>query len=48
MPGIDLTGYAALLGESLSSRVELLDRLLGDAHYPSLGRSPPSWRPRIS
>jgi hypothetical protein len=34
----DLTGYAALLGESLSSRVGLLERLLRDAHYPSLGQ----------
>jgi hypothetical protein len=31
----DLTGYAALLGESLSSKVGLLDRLLRNAHYPS-------------
>jgi len=34
---IDLTGYAALLGEGLSSKVGLLERLLADAHYPSLG-----------
>lgn len=34
----DLTGYAALLGESLASRVGLLERLLQSAHFPSLGR----------
>jgi hypothetical protein len=34
----DLTGFAALLGESLSSRVDLLERLLRGAHYPSLGQ----------
>jgi hypothetical protein len=38
MARTDLTGYAALFGEGLSSKVELLDRLIGDAHYPSLGR----------
>ena len=34
----DLTGYAALRGESLTSKVGLLDRLLQDVHYPSVGR----------
>jgi uncharacterized protein DUF6602 len=34
----DLTGFSALLGESLSSRVDLLERLLRGAHYPSLGQ----------
>lgn len=34
----DLTGFAALLGESLTARVGLLERLLGQAHYPSLGQ----------
>jgi hypothetical protein len=34
----DLTGYAALFGESLTSKVDLLGRLLGDSHYPSLGQ----------
>lgn len=34
----DLTGYAALLGESLTAKVDLLERLIGDAHYPSLGQ----------
>jgi hypothetical protein len=38
MPRTDLTGYAALFGESLSSKADLLDRLIGDAHYPSLGQ----------
>jgi hypothetical protein len=38
MSRTDLTGYAALFGESLSSKVDLLGRLIGDAHYPSLGR----------
>jgi hypothetical protein len=34
----DLTGFAALVGESLTARVELLDRLLQHAHYPSIGQ----------
>ena len=34
----DLTGYAALFGESLTSKVDLLGRLIGDSHYPSLGQ----------
>jgi hypothetical protein len=38
MERTDLTGYAALLGEGLSSKVGLLERLLRDAHYPSLGQ----------
>jgi hypothetical protein len=36
--GSDLTGYAALLGESFNSRIDLLSKILQDAHYPSLGR----------
>jgi hypothetical protein len=38
MTRTDLTGYAALFGESLTSKVNLLGRLLGDSHYPSLGQ----------
>jgi len=38
MEKADLTGFAALLGDSLTSRVGLLERLLRGAHYPSLGR----------
>jgi hypothetical protein len=38
MTRADLTGYAALFGESLTSKVDLLGRLLGDSHYPSLGQ----------
>jgi len=34
----DLTGYAALLGEGFASRIDLLGRILQEAHYPSLGR----------
>jgi hypothetical protein len=34
----DLTGYAALLGESFSTRVDLLERVIRGSHYPSLGR----------
>ena len=34
----DLTGFAALLGESLTSRVALLEQLLQGAHYPSVGQ----------
>jgi hypothetical protein len=34
----DLTGFAALLGESLSSRVGMLGQLLRNAHYPSIGQ----------
>lgn len=33
----DFTGYAALIGESFQSRVDLLGRLLQTRHYPSLG-----------
>jgi hypothetical protein len=33
----DLTGFAALLGESFSARVDLLSQVLQDAHYPSIG-----------
>jgi hypothetical protein len=35
---LTLTGYAALFGESISSKADLLDRLIGDAHYLSLGQ----------
>jgi hypothetical protein len=38
MKRTDLTGYAALLGEGLSSKVGLLERILRDVHYPSLGQ----------
>jgi len=38
MTSADLTGYAALFGESLTSKVDLLGRLIGDSHYPSLGQ----------
>lgn len=34
---IDLTGFAALLGESFASRIDLLAKVLRDAHFPSLG-----------
>jgi len=34
----DLIGYTALLGESVSSKVDLLDRLIGGAHHLSSGR----------
>jgi len=34
----DLTGYAALMGASFSSRVDLLQKVIQGAHYPSLGR----------
>jgi hypothetical protein len=34
----DLTGYAALLGESFSTRVNLLERVIRGSHHPSLGR----------
>jgi hypothetical protein len=33
----DFTGYAALIGESFQSRIDLLGRLLQTRHYPSLG-----------
>ena len=35
---VDLTGFAALLGESLAAQVGLLEKLLHKAHFPSLGR----------
>jgi hypothetical protein len=34
----DLTGYAALLGDSFSSRVDMLEQVIRGSHYPSLGR----------
>lgn len=34
----DLAGFAALLGESFRSRIDLLERVIERAHYPSLGR----------
>lgn len=34
----DLTGYATLLGESFSSKVNLLSQIVKHAHYPSIGR----------
>lgn len=33
----DLTGFAALLGESFSARIDLLAQIIQGAHYPSLG-----------
>jgi hypothetical protein len=33
----DLTGYAALYGESFSSRIDLVEKIIGGAHYPSIG-----------
>ncbi|WP_295482123.1 DUF6602 domain-containing protein [uncultured Pseudomonas sp.] len=33
----DLTGFAALLGESFSARIDLLSKIVRGAHYPSLG-----------
>jgi hypothetical protein len=33
----DLTGFAALLGESFASRVDQLTHVIQDAHFPSLG-----------
>jgi hypothetical protein len=38
MTRADLTGYAALFGEGLTAKVDLLGRLLGDSHYPSPGQ----------
>lgn len=34
----DLTSYAALLGDSFSSKVNLLSQILRDVHEPSIGR----------
>jgi len=34
----DLTSFAALLGDSFASKINLLAQILQDAHYPSLGR----------
>lgn len=39
----DLTGFAALLGESFSARIDLLAQIIQGAHYPSLG----SYKERI-
>lgn len=34
----DLTSYAALLGDSFSSKINLLTQIVQGAHYPSIGR----------
>jgi hypothetical protein len=34
----DLTGFAALLGDSFSSKIDLLAQIIQGHHYPSLGR----------
>jgi hypothetical protein len=34
----DLTGYATLLGESFTAKVNLLSQIIKEAHYPSVGR----------
>jgi hypothetical protein len=34
----DYTRYTSLIGESLASKVDVLAKILGDAHAPSLGR----------
>ena len=34
----DLTSYAALIGESFASRINLPAQIIRDAHHPSLGR----------
>ncbi|MCW5212952.1 hypothetical protein VU04_08570, partial [Desulfobulbus sp. TB] len=33
----DLISFASLLGDSFSSKINLLSQILQDAHYPSLG-----------
>lgn len=33
----DLTGFAALIGESFQARIDLLEKLLRSRHFPSLG-----------
>lgn len=33
----DLTSFSSLLGDSFSSKIDLLTQILQDAHYPSLG-----------
>lgn len=34
---VDLTSYAGMIGESFSSQIDRLSRIIGDAHEPSLG-----------
>ena len=34
----DLTSFASVLGDSFSSKIDLLSQILQDAHYPSLGK----------
>lgn len=34
----DLTSFASLLGDSFSSKVDMLTQILQNSHYPSLGR----------
>jgi hypothetical protein len=33
----DLTSYAALIGETFATKINLLAQLIRDAHHPSLG-----------
>jgi len=33
-----LTGFAALLGDSFASKIDLLTQIIQERHYPSLGR----------
>jgi hypothetical protein len=33
----DLTGYAALIGDSFAARLNILAKVIGDVHHPSLG-----------
>jgi hypothetical protein len=34
---VDLTGYAGMIGESFSTHIDRLSKIIGDAHEPSLG-----------
>lgn len=37
-PHADLTGFASLLGDSFSSKIDLLEKIIKGNHYPSLGK----------
>ncbi len=43
MKKVDLTSHAALIGQSFSARVDMLEHVIGSVHFPSIG----SYKERI-
>ncbi|MEM7498321.1 MAG: DUF6602 domain-containing protein [Pseudomonadota bacterium] len=37
MKKVDLASYASLIGQSFSARVDMLENVIGSAHFPSIG-----------